>query len=378
MAPVIVVLGDAKIGKSTLCHAFVLSASGQLREQSAGGRPDFDGIIFDEQTVDFQGIKVVIRNTSGKETLDTMRAAAFKDAGVVLLCFAANNAKSLDAIKQKWQPEAKRLAPQARLLLVCTLSDLQSKKKRRMSMMSAPLPELEGKAWAMAKSLGCTAVVSVSGKMGDKVDEVFKAMVKLASESSAAASSSSSGPSTATWFAWMSERLWGPNREELSRHLHKASSTGDLEITKQMLSKGAHASWRPDASADPLRQSPLHMAVLGGHYDVALALVNAGANLEAADAHGNTPLHLASRQGMHDIAKVLLSRGAAVNARNMLQNTPLHEACGPSARSKPLAVMLIKEYKANTKCRNLKGQTALECAAASGNQYFFMDDEGEA
>ncbi len=50
------------------------------------------------------------------------------------------------------------------------------------------------------------------------------------------------------------------------------------------------------------------------HSRVVSALVEAGADVEAADYSGARPLHLAALQGHEDVARFLLWKGARVNA----------------------------------------------------------------
>ena len=61
--------------------------------------------------------------------------------------------------------------------------------------------------------------------------------------------------------------------------------------------------------------SPLHFAALDGHTETTLALVSAGAEVNAADENGYAPLHYAVAGGhTADIALALVSAGAEVNA----------------------------------------------------------------
>ena len=57
--------------------------------------------------------------------------------------------------------------------------------------------------------------------------------------------------------------------------------------------------------------------------DVAMALVDRGANIHARDDHGKTPLHYACDEGHMDVVMALVDRGADVGARDNQQRTPL-------------------------------------------------------
>jgi ankyrin repeat protein len=71
-------------------------------------------------------------------------------------------------------------------------------------------------------------------------------------------------------------------------------------------------------------QSALHLASGGGHTDCVLVLVDAGAELDAADARGWTSMHRAARALHFDVCHVLLTRGADPAAATNVGTTTLH------------------------------------------------------
>lgn len=56
-------------------------------------------------------------------------------------------------------------------------------------------------------------------------------------------------------------------------------------------------------------ESPLTLAACGGHVDLALLLIDRGANIEEVNDEGYTPLMEAAREGHEEMVSVLLSRG---------------------------------------------------------------------
>merc|ERR1711871_1008570 len=61
--------------------------------------------------------------------------------------------------------------------------------------------------------------------------------------------------------------------------------------------------------------------------EVAMALVDRVADVDARDVNQRTPLHDACWKGHMELAMALVDRGADVDARDVDQRTPLHDAC---------------------------------------------------
>lgn len=89
--------------------------------------------------------------------------------------------------------------------------------------------------------------------------------------------------------------------------------------------------------------------------------------LKAHSSDGWTPLHLAAFFGHPEIATALLDRSAEVDARstNGLNNTPLHAA---AAGAHTTLVELLLARGANPNARQEGGWTALHSAAQAGNR----------
>ena len=72
------------------------------------------------------------------------------------------------------------------------------------------------------------------------------------------------------------------------------------------------------------------MACKNGHLQVAKALINIESKkvdlLNYQDRRGNTPLHLCVLNGNYELAKLLVRNGAAVNIKNVSGKTPKEEA----------------------------------------------------
>jgi ankyrin repeat protein len=112
--------------------------------------------------------------------------------------------------------------------------------------------------------------------------------------------------------AWLfSEKLFPGNGP-----LYDAIAAGDARTVKQLLAAGAD----PNSSAAPLTLTrtstrrymvpPLIYALRRNAPDVALALVQAGADPRARDLDGKTALRLADEQHMPDVVRALTARAA--------------------------------------------------------------------
>jgi ankyrin repeat protein len=104
--------------------------------------------------------------------------------------------------------------------------------------------------------------------------------------------------------------------------LHLAAQTGNLEITRILLSGRASVSAKTRLGD----YTPLHLAAGGGHTTVVAALIDAGADVNAVTKYtGVAPLHLAAKAvGAETVVKTLIERGAQVNVRETAAGqTPL-------------------------------------------------------
>lgn len=86
---------------------------------------------------------------------------------------------------------------------------------------------------------------------------------------------------------------------------------------------------------------PLNIAASRGDRNIVLALLEAGADINAPGDEGYTPLHDAAEQGRDEIVKILLCRGADRTALNRMGDKPADTArfCG-----NPNVAEMIDDY----------------------------------
>jgi ankyrin repeat protein len=177
--------------------------------------------------------------------------------------------------------------------------------------------------------------------------------------------------------------------------LHESAASGDVGSVRRFLSAGKDIS-----GIDESQRTPLHVAIMSDHADVACVLVEAKAELGGADLYGNTPLQLAAIQGHVEVAKVLVASGFEVNSCNaksgrtllhnaagnihsnvdmlsfLLENraivdavnerdmvSPLHEAVAQGYEDR---VALLHQYKASVDVKDASGRNPLHKAASGG------------
>ena len=137
--------------------------------------------------------------------------------------------------------------------------------------------------------------------------------------------------------------------------LHSALHGGHADIALLLLEHGADAK-----AEDGREQIPLHLASGNGHVEVVRVLLEHGADPEARDDDDYSPLERASRGGHTKVARVLLEHGANVNAQDGQNFTPLHIAGGEEV------TRLLLKHGADANARKTDGRTPLHHLSYTG------------
>ncbi|KAL6522757.1 hypothetical protein OROHE_016604 [Orobanche hederae] len=103
--------------------------------------------------------------------------------------------------------------------------------------------------------------------------------------------------------------------------LHQQVNYGNVEGIKTLRSEGAGLEWIDSEGKTPLIVACMNLE----HYNVAKALIELGANVNAyrPGRHAGTPLHHAAKRGLEQTVKLLLSHGANALMMNDDCQTPL-------------------------------------------------------
>lgn len=185
--------------------------------------------------------------------------------------------------------------------------------------------------------------------------------------------------------------------EWLQAPLEHAAGVGDVDLVHDLLRSGAacKSSWRGcfgrtllDSAVEggssrvvsailsaggaggvnnvsgPRGWSLLHRAAQRGLDRVGIALVMAGANVDATDLDGCSSLHLAADEGADELVNFLLANGADPNQMSNSGCTPLHFA---AAGGHLLIVDALLRKGCGVAAHNLGGRSALQVAAMAGH-----------
>jgi len=91
-----------------------------------------------------------------------------------------------------------------------------------------------------------------------------------------------------------------------------AAFFGHEEAVRLLLARGANPNL---AARNAMKVAAIHAASAAGSFPIALALIEAGADVNAVQQSGFTPLHAAAMTGQLELVKLLLDRGADPNAK---------------------------------------------------------------
>lgn len=175
------------------------------------------------------------------------------------------------------------------------------------------------------------------------------------------------GSRNATILRYVQEKIMGDPALVRERYagrtlLHEASARGNLAMVELLLRLGADANAKDGGGHTPLYcLANEYRASEGGR--VVRALAKGGANVSANDGVKRcTALHMAARRGNMDVAEALLDCGADIDARDSLGDTPLRRSVNCN---KSQVAALLLERGADVHSTGSKGLTPLLAARTS-------------
>jgi ankyrin repeat protein len=127
--------------------------------------------------------------------------------------------------------------------------------------------------------------------------------------------------------------------------------------------------WAAAAVQAGAADSPVADAAMRGDASAVRALLQRGADVNAAQGDGMTALHWAAEHGDHDLAAVLLESGANPGAETRIgRHTPLHVAAQGGHHLVVRTLLQNKAGKAGVNATTTTGAAPLHFAAASGSR----------
>jgi ankyrin repeat protein len=141
--------------------------------------------------------------------------------------------------------------------------------------------------------------------------------------------------------------------------LEQAILRNKTELAMILLERGADAN-----SANASKRTPLHLAIDRNNPVVVTALLKAGAKPGLRDNDGWTPLHHAAAKNQLETARALLDGGADPMTLSELGGTPLHEAAASGGAE---IIRLLLDRKADPSVKSKEGVTALDLAKRYNN-----------
>ena len=177
---------------------------------------------------------------------------------------------------------------------------------------------------------------------------------------------------------------YGPGTTLLCR----ACTTGNFEVVKRLIEKGANVNKKSESGklpleiamdlnhtevsrfllqngAQPLKENfnALHVACSKGQREIAALVLKHGVNPNLIDGNGDGALHHAVRKGRLEICQLLIRSNSDVNRQNGVGNTPVHEACRKrsiNSRIEKNILKLLLQNDASREIRNNAGHVPLE------------------
>lgn len=195
----IVVVGSCSCGKTALIHRYVQSKF--LQTYTPTGFYTYNSQY---SLSDTYNIQMSIWDTSGDESYDRVRPLSYKDADLVIICFAIDQAESMEDVLTRWYPEVKVQCPNVPIMLVGCKSDRRQEIKALPPDKAKPTCVTYDQGLKIAKQINALVYTETSAKLSQRsVNDVME-VAALSSAGSknghsfTGAASSSAGGSTTT------------------------------------------------------------------------------------------------------------------------------------------------------------------------------------
>jgi ankyrin repeat protein len=147
-----------------------------------------------------------------------------------------------------------------------------------------------------------------------------------------------------------------------SSPLIQACRKGEIEIVKELIRAGAKVSPKQKRP----RSTPLQAAIGAGQLEIAILLLDEGANIDQEDALCRTALMFAVRETSLTSIRLLLKRGAQINFQTKDGTSALMSACMGDKHDIEVVKELV-QAGADVNLKDENGRTALDRASKYKN-----------
>lgn len=188
----IVVIGDMCSGKTSLISAYCRDKFSDLYV------PTILTSCMTDATVLGEKIELVVVEAAGRVDYAKFRQCAYRKMDLVILCYSADNPKSLRAIKDNWVPELMTFAPNVPYILVGTKKDVREEQvlPRQSKIKAVSNPSIAGttnvctedlrefvttrQGLEAAELIGAKDFIECSAMYRDGTRDVFETAAKIA------------------------------------------------------------------------------------------------------------------------------------------------------------------------------------------------------
>jgi ankyrin repeat protein len=143
--------------------------------------------------------------------------------------------------------------------------------------------------------------------------------------------------------------------------LHIACKYGRTDIALKLIEFGADINGKPENNCR-LTDTPLQLAILKKDLDLVKLLIEKGADVNAKNHNNFTALHISCFFGLEDITKILIDQGADINVKHengQIVESPLHLAY---LQKHDNLVRLLEDRNADKEAMDKEGRRPSEYA----------------
>ena len=169
----VVVVGDGTVGKTSMLISYTTNSFPEKYVPTIFD--NFNSIcLYNNQPVNLSAW-----DTAGQEGYEQLRTLSYPQTDVFLICFSVISQTSFNNVKNKWVPEVKHYAPDAKIILVGTKKDLRNNMDTINKLQEQFLkPIFEEQAIEMVNEIGAFCYCECSALTQQGLSGIFDQAIK--------------------------------------------------------------------------------------------------------------------------------------------------------------------------------------------------------